>query len=542
MTVSISSEAKAAMSGKIVSVAAPTGYWFLKGFEIDKVVTHVDYINMMSYDFHGAWDLQVDDENGTAKPHTSSLDIMNAISLYTRAKVDLSKVNLPESRCMAWYGRTYAVGSCKGTACKFSSGGTAGKCTGESSIKSQTEIWDEIKTSNIKPTYDTKTHTYWYNNGNSFVTYDDTDSWKHKTDLAGKYCFGGTFVWSLDLGKKHDPPPTKPDIDTKCDRKTPDSAFLSKCLTMVKNIKDTDQVSCITSVFDLGADNKDCTAAVPFAGEHAVRPFCSGGCCLNIAMNKASEAKVRGAEIKQAALQILGDCHGANIGRREVALINGQNEHELEKRLIPIPTLVTITGWAVMLFEGLMTIFFMDSEEDQRGEYVTKAVSEARATNPEYNMIMVHPKHVGYFEEPCWRAHYEFDRPIFGTIGYELYYVRKGNFTIKGDGGYLNWAYSGYFEGESEDKFLKIFPPGNGYGRAGPFTAYTNSNTAFNGITVSLSSDDGCGTSLGVNNGDKRSVGKCEVLDTSKARRMAEGRGLPEGRFVDAPMEEVREL
>ncbi|TFK98536.1 glycoside hydrolase [Pterulicium gracile] len=175
-------EAKAAMSGKTVSVAAPAGYWFLKGFEIDKVVTHVDYINMMSYDFHGAWDLKVEDEDGTAKPHTSSLDIMDAISLYTRAKVDLSKVNLG----MAWYGR---------------------KCTGESSILSQTEIWDEIKANGIKPTFDSKTNTYWYNRGNDFVTYDDTDSWKHKTELAGKYCFGGTFVWSLDLGKKHESVP-----------------------------------------------------------------------------------------------------------------------------------------------------------------------------------------------------------------------------------------------------------------------------------------------------------------------------------------------
>ncbi|TFL04378.1 glycoside hydrolase [Pterulicium gracile] len=194
-------EAKAGLGGKIVSVAAPAGYWFLKGFEIDKVVDHVDYINMMSYDFHGAWDKDVDEEDGTAKPHTSSLDIMDAINLYTRAEVDLSKVNLG----MAWYGRTYNTGGCKGMKCKFSSGGTAGKCTGESSILSQTEIWDDIKANGITPTYDSKTHTYWYNRGDDFVTYDDEESWKYKTEMAGKYCFGGTFVWSVsifDLGRR----------------------------------------------------------------------------------------------------------------------------------------------------------------------------------------------------------------------------------------------------------------------------------------------------------------------------------------------------
>lgn len=106
-------EAKAGLGGKNVSVAAPAGYWFLKGFEIDKVVDHVDYINMMSYDLHGAWDKDVADEDGTAKPHTSSEDIMDSISLYTRAKVDLSKVNLG----MTWYGRTYSTGGCKGMDC-----------------------------------------------------------------------------------------------------------------------------------------------------------------------------------------------------------------------------------------------------------------------------------------------------------------------------------------------------------------------------------------------------------------------------------------
>lgn len=45
----------------------------------------------LAYDFHGAWDKDVDEEDGTAKPHTSSLDIMDAINLYTRAEVDLSK-------------------------------------------------------------------------------------------------------------------------------------------------------------------------------------------------------------------------------------------------------------------------------------------------------------------------------------------------------------------------------------------------------------------------------------------------------------------
>ena len=79
----------------------------------------------------------------------------------------------------------------------MSGGGKPGPCTGESSIKSQTEIWNEIKDAKITPTYDSNTHTYWYNKvfgidlcniliqliyllpqDGDFITYDDTNSWK----------------------------------------------------------------------------------------------------------------------------------------------------------------------------------------------------------------------------------------------------------------------------------------------------------------------------------------------------------------------------
>ncbi|KAK7041727.1 hypothetical protein VNI00_009016 [Paramarasmius palmivorus] len=54
-------ELRAGIPSAIVSCATPAGYWFLKGFEIDKIVENVDYLNMMSYDYHGQWDTNVTD-------------------------------------------------------------------------------------------------------------------------------------------------------------------------------------------------------------------------------------------------------------------------------------------------------------------------------------------------------------------------------------------------------------------------------------------------------------------------------------------------
>ncbi|KAF9457380.1 glycoside hydrolase superfamily [Collybia nuda] len=175
-------------SSAIISIAAPAGYWFLKGFEINKLQNYVTFINMMSYDYHGPWDRNVQ-ENGTAKPHTSAQDIEDSIRLYKRAGIDLGKVNLG----LAWYGRTFAVGSCNGLGCKMSGGGSPGPCTGESGILSQLEVKDKAK--GITPTYNATSMTYSFNRDGDYITFDDTTSWTAKTNLAKTRCFGGTFVW-----------------------------------------------------------------------------------------------------------------------------------------------------------------------------------------------------------------------------------------------------------------------------------------------------------------------------------------------------------
>lgn len=91
-------------------VAAPAGYWFLKGFEIDAIATYVDFINMMcelnspvllswtwysivlpAYDYHGPWDVNVTGQAPVTNPQTSILDINTSTLLYTRAGVDLQK-------------------------------------------------------------------------------------------------------------------------------------------------------------------------------------------------------------------------------------------------------------------------------------------------------------------------------------------------------------------------------------------------------------------------------------------------------------------
>lgn len=44
-------ELRSGLGSAIISLATPAGYWFLKGFEMDKIAPKLDMINMMSYDY-----------------------------------------------------------------------------------------------------------------------------------------------------------------------------------------------------------------------------------------------------------------------------------------------------------------------------------------------------------------------------------------------------------------------------------------------------------------------------------------------------------
>ncbi|KAF7339160.1 Glycoside hydrolase [Mycena venus] len=188
-------ELRTALPTQIISCATPAGYWFLKGFEIDKIAKSVTYLNMMSYDYHGPWDTNVTDQAPVTNPHTSILDMHDSASLYVRAGINLNIVNLG----MAYYGRTFQVASssCVGYNCTMTGGGSPGSCTSTPGILAQLEI-ESLLDTGIVPTLDKSTQTYWFDKSGSLITFDQQDTWAAKTTFAQTTCFGGTFIWSLD--------------------------------------------------------------------------------------------------------------------------------------------------------------------------------------------------------------------------------------------------------------------------------------------------------------------------------------------------------
>ncbi|KAJ7475695.1 glycoside hydrolase [Mycena latifolia] len=177
-------------SSALVSVATPAGYWFLKGFEINKIAASVSYINMMSYDYHGQWDTNVTGQAPVTNPHTSLLDMKDSVLLYTRAGIDMSKG-------LAQYARTYHLSSATyaGYNCTMVGGGKEGSCTDTAGILAQFEV-DRLLATGNKPVLDTPTQTYYFDDSDGdLVTFDQADTLKQKSTFAATTCFGGTFVW-----------------------------------------------------------------------------------------------------------------------------------------------------------------------------------------------------------------------------------------------------------------------------------------------------------------------------------------------------------
>ncbi|RXW23565.1 hypothetical protein EST38_g2319 [Candolleomyces aberdarensis] len=520
-------EARAALGKKVISVATPAGYWFLRGFAIDKIAKDVTYINMMSYDYHGPWDLKVQGEDGIAKPHTSSKDIMDSIRLYTRAGVDFDKINLG----LAWYGRTYAVGGCKGTKCKMSGGGKPGPCTGESSIKSQTEIWNELKKANTKPNYESSTHTYWYNKDNDFITFDDERSW--------------------------DPVPPDPPVRIGCVHKMPDEKTLNDCVKMVNDIFDTYEnqyVFKVARIFCLGLtepqgttsmelisvwppqwhfDLSLATMTVAYTLGTPIIPQVAGMSPSYVyRVREFKDMQIRAKEVKAAALSILETCHGVGRSQRAGATMQMMASPalplvELVPRIIATWTSIAWLGIASVIIGGLAlalsTIFKNWDDDAERGEFVLKTVAQTREDYPEFNVIIAHSDHTPSFEEPCYHRHVEFDRPFpHGTYGYEIYLARRGDFLLEGDGGYINWAWSGVITADPDnEKDLTVNPPGGAYGQAAPVQGkYVEDGELKNvELVVTLGDRAGCASSFGVNLGDPKPHVRCtDILDEEERR------------------------
>ncbi|UKZ64116.1 uncharacterized protein TrAtP1_005335 [Trichoderma atroviride] len=188
---------KASGRDYLVTFTAPTSYWYLRHFDLENMVPHVDWVNLMSYDLHGVWD----GNNTIGKQvlaHSNLTEIDLSLDLFWRVGVEPSKIVLG----LGFYGRSFRLKDprCWKPGCAFSGPGDAGPCFGTAGILSFREITDVLRRTGATAYWDKKAAVKYMPYGkNSWISFDDVQTIQTKIDYANKLGLSGLMIWAIDL-------------------------------------------------------------------------------------------------------------------------------------------------------------------------------------------------------------------------------------------------------------------------------------------------------------------------------------------------------
>ncbi|XP_042319704.1 chitotriosidase-1-like [Sceloporus undulatus] len=158
------------------------------GYEVDKISQSLDFINLMTYDFHGSW------ERFTG--HVSPLypDTDDAVKYWKSKGAPAEKIILG----IPLYGRSFTLSSSQtGVNAPASGPGTAGTYTREAGFLSYYEICT-FKAGATTKVIEQQKVPYSFK-GNQWIGYDDENSLKTKVAYLKQNNLGGGMVWAMDL-------------------------------------------------------------------------------------------------------------------------------------------------------------------------------------------------------------------------------------------------------------------------------------------------------------------------------------------------------
>ncbi|XP_005951822.1 acidic mammalian chitinase [Haplochromis burtoni] len=169
------------------------------GYEIAEIAKELDFINIMTYDFHGTWEQFTGHNSPLYRGSFDAGDLIYfnidyAMKYWRDNGTPLEKLRMG----FASYGRTFRLTSSNtGVGAPASGPASAGPYTREAGFWSYYEICTFVKGSTINWIEDQKV-PYAFKN-NEWVGFDNKESYETKVRYLKDQKFGGAFVWALDL-------------------------------------------------------------------------------------------------------------------------------------------------------------------------------------------------------------------------------------------------------------------------------------------------------------------------------------------------------
>ncbi|XP_055016532.1 acidic mammalian chitinase-like [Boleophthalmus pectinirostris] len=169
------------------------------GYEIAEIAKELDFINVMTYDFHGTWDSFTGHNSPLYRGSKDEGDLIYfntdfAMKYWRDNGTPVEKLRMG----FAAYGRTFRLTSSDtSVGAPVSGAASAGSYTREAGFWSYYEICTFLQGAEIQWIED-QLVPYAYKN-NEWVGFDTRESYDIKVRYLQEQRFGGAFVWSLDL-------------------------------------------------------------------------------------------------------------------------------------------------------------------------------------------------------------------------------------------------------------------------------------------------------------------------------------------------------
>lgn len=188
-------DVKGKIDGKhyLLTFAGAAGNEYIKNTELSKLSQYVDYVNIMTYDFHGPWDRYTGFNSPLYNNTYSSDSINSSINNWINASFPKNKIVMG----IPFYGYVYknVTNSNKGLNQRYSS---------VTSMSYENIAAKYLNKPGYTRYFHSKSMVPWIFNGSTFITYDDSQSIARKANYIKNKSLGGAMIWELsqDPNKK----------------------------------------------------------------------------------------------------------------------------------------------------------------------------------------------------------------------------------------------------------------------------------------------------------------------------------------------------
>jgi chitinase len=189
-----------AFDGKtyILSIAARASGRFIEDANLLEAMQYIDYINLMTYDFHGSWE-NITDFNTPLFSLHDNLSIDSSVAAYLSAGINPADINLG----LAFYGKGWInVATTENNGLRQPAEVPTNTGFGFGTWDPGSfEAWDifqnYVNKNGYVRFYDEVAQCPYVFNGNTWIGYDDEQSIRVKTEYAMEKGLGGVMFWDF---------------------------------------------------------------------------------------------------------------------------------------------------------------------------------------------------------------------------------------------------------------------------------------------------------------------------------------------------------